>query len=147
MRIDSVSSQAFGALIYGSSIDKNILGRKSSRAVNAELQRITKNIKDEKLDSLKNVDIILEHRKNTKYVKNGGFYGVISPKEQEIPMHPDYTCNIRDAKESLNEFKKWAMAWEESSDPDFLDVLHTAASNVKFSPKIIEAYKKARLGL
>ena len=89
MRTDSISAQSFGTLIYGETINANILSKKSSRAVNMELQAITKYIKDEKLDSLKNVDVILEHK------RKGGFYGVISSKKQGIPVNPDYTCHYQ----------------------------------------------------
>ena len=124
MRINFVSSPAFGNLIYGNAIDKNILGKKSARRINAELQRITKNIKDEKLDSLNNVDIILEHK------KNGGFYGIISSKEEGIPMHPDYTCKIRNSKLSTDKFKEWALSWEKAYDPETLSIIELALNMI-----------------
>ena len=120
MKKNSVSSTVFGNLIYGNAIDKNILGRKSARKINLELQRITKNIKDEKLDSLNNVDIILEHK------KSAGFYGIISSKKEGIPMHPDYACKISDSKISTNKFKEWALSWNDAYAPESMSIFEKA---------------------
>ena len=127
MRICGVSSQTFGNLIYSNSIDNNILGKKSSRAVNMELQRITKIIKDEKLDCLENVDIILVHKK-VKYKKKhkNVFYGMISSKDEGVPMHPDYTCPVLDSKGSLKKFKEWALSWDEAYAPESLSIFEKA---------------------
>lgn len=127
MRTDSISAQSFGTLIYGETINANILSKKSSRAVNMELQAITKYIKDEKLDSLKNVDVILEHK------RKGGFYGVISSKKQGIPVNPDYTCHVNDLKASMFNFKNWAMGWEKAFSPEQTDSWHKTISFIRNS--------------
>jgi len=120
MRIDSVSSQSFGALIYGNSINSDILSRKPSRALMLELGKITQKIKAENLDALKNVDIILAHDSSK------GFYGIISSKEQGIPYAKDGKRIVSSIKDSIDGFKKWANEWNEAYSPAILDRLHKA---------------------
>ena len=125
MNISQVSSQSFGNLVYGYGIQKQILGKKSSRAINLKLQKITKQIKDEKLDSLNNVDIILN------YEKSDGFYGIISSKKQGVPNNPSYRFDLNRSEGSMSNFVDWAKDWDSAYSPEEIDKLHKLLKYVK----------------
>ena len=125
MNVTPLSSQSFGDLLYGNHIKDEILGKRSSRAINSKLQKITKQIKDEKLDYLKNVDIILNYDINKR------FYCVISSKTQGIPNNPDNRCEINLLKDSVDNLKKWAKAWDLAFSPEEVNKLHKILNYVK----------------
>ena len=113
MQINSISnyntqSPNFGKLYNGKTIQKKIIEKQDTKLL-AELERLTKALKERNLDVSENVDIILQ------YNKREGFYGLISLKDRGIPYNnPAYKKKIvnMDKPAYLMNFEDWYRTWE-----------------------------------
>jgi len=111
MQINSIpnyntQSPNFGKLYNGKTIQKKIIEIQDRRLL-AELDILTKAIKEKNLDVSENVDIILQ------YNNREGFYGLISLKDKGIPYNnPNYKKKVVNKPINLMNFEKWYRTWE-----------------------------------
>ena len=113
MQINSIpnyntQSPNFGKLYNGKTIQKKIIETQNTRLL-TELDKLTKAIKERKLDVSENVDIILQ------YNNREGFYGLISLKDKGVPYNnPAYKKKIVNMNNPvyLMNFENWYRTWE-----------------------------------
>ena len=121
MQVNQVSSQSFGHVFNTKHVDRIA---RNNREFSQGLMNIRKILKDEQLDSLKYVDIILHHSEEM-----GGFYGVISSKKQAVPNVDYYRLKIPSANDISGVFAKWARAWDYVYSPEGQKYMNELACN------------------
>ena len=118
MNISAINSNVnFKNLYNGYTLD-NRLEKKTSKKFLNELNGTRQAIKENGLDRLENVDIILNVDNNDK------FYGVISSKKEGVPNHPQAVCDISTKKKDINKFTKWAENWNYMYSREVLELLY-----------------------
>ena len=124
MKIQTNNQPAFASLYRGGSV-KNILKNNPTKEFKSELGSIERGIRKNNLHKKENVDVILG------YTKQDGFYGIISSKEQGVPMNPSSECKVSKDKKSMNAFSEWVNAWDEAYDPKELEKFRKLMNFIK----------------
>ena len=118
MQINKVDSKlGFGSMFIGASIEKKLAAPNSSKRLNKKLENIKQIVKLNGFDEKENVDFILNI--NDK----GSFYATISPKREDIPMHPQVNCAISSDQRTIDRFVYWLNAWNDNYDPEWLSIM------------------------
>src|SRR5574344_592190 len=92
MQINQHINVAFGTLYQSKELKQLQKNPEFMKSTGKELKTITNMIRKNNLHKAENVDIILSYNKEDK------FYGVISSKEQGVPMGPAYKCPVSSKK-------------------------------------------------
>lgn len=109
MKINRINnSQSFGSLRLGRQITEKLARNRADNVFVRELNSIKKIITDNKLDQKKYVDI--ELRFDELFGKRN-FFALISPKDADIPIHPDNKHFIFPDKKNISNFQKWINSW------------------------------------
>ena len=117
MQVTSVSRQSFKNLSINPNLISKIFWENPSRLV-SDLEKIQKNIRKNRLNKKRFVDIILDE-------SNDKIVATISSKKQGTPFHPDAIHYIKATPKGLKTFKNWVDSW-----------------NYLYNPKTIEKIKK-----
>ena len=118
MNISAINSNVNFKNLYDGYTLENRLEKKTSKKFLNELNGTRQAIKENGLDRLQNVDIILNVDDNDK------FYGVISSKAEGVPHHPQATCEISTKEKDVNKFTKWAENWNDLYSKEMLELLN-----------------------
>ncbi len=109
MKINRLNnSQSFGSLRLGRQITEKLTRNRADNVFVRELNSIKKIITDNKLDQKKYVDIELRY---DELFGKRNFFALISPKDADIPIHPDNKYFIFPDKKSISNFQKWINSW------------------------------------
>ena len=118
MNISAINSNVNFKNLYDGYTLENRLEKKTSKKFLNELNGTRQAIKENGLDRLENVDIILNVDDEDK------FYGVISSKKEGVPNHPQAVCEISTKEKDVNKFAKWAENWNDLYSKEVLELLN-----------------------
>lgn len=132
MQITSVSRQSFKNLSINPNLISKIFWENPSRLV-SDLEKIQKNIRKNRLDKKKFVDIILDE-------SNDKIVATISSKKQGTPFHPDAIHYIKATPKGLKAFQTWVNSWNHLYNPKTIE-------KIKKIPELVNSGLMARLSL
>ena len=112
MQVTSVSKQSFKNLSINPNLISKIFWEYPSR-LGSDLEKIQKNIRKNRLDKKRFVDIILDE-------SNDKIVATISSKKQGVPFHPNASHYIKPTPKGLKEFKRWVNTWNHEYNPKVL---------------------------
>ena len=124
MYVQNNSRTSFGTLYRGGNV-KALLKQGASKEFKSELRATERVIRNNNLHKKENVDVILG------YTKEDGFYGVISSKEQGVPMNPASECKVSRDKGSVKHFSDWVEAWNQAYSPEELQKFRNLMNFIK----------------
>ena len=105
----SNSNNSFGRLYLSSEIQEKLSNGAPQKFIR-QVDSITNLIRQNNLHRKKYVDIILSC---DKY----GLKGIISSKQEGIPMNPDAFMSINNPKKDIKEITNWVNSWNYSYSP------------------------------
>lgn len=132
MQVTSVSKQSFKNLSINPNLISKIFWENPSRLV-SDLEKIQKNIRKNRLDKKRFVDIILDE-------SNDKIVATISSKKQGVPFHPAASHYIKPTPKGLKEFKNWIDSWNHLYNPKTIE-------KIKKIPELVNSGLMARLSL
>ena len=108
MQINNISQQqpVFGKLVSGKNLRKTLAPDRQDLINKYNVIRLY--IRRENLHKINNADIILD------YSDIHGFYGMIKTKSQYLAANlKDYYCKVNTSQKALQNFKEWAIKWQQ----------------------------------
>lgn len=125
MQVHTIDNTNFKSLYRGANINGE-LKKGVPKEFKSTLFGIERFARKNNLHKKENVDIFLNYSK-----EENTFYGVISSKEQGVPMNPAYKCKVSAEKKSLADFLQWVNDWNEAYSPEELNNFRTLIKNIK----------------